>query len=490
MRAPMSEDHVDVLIIGAGLSGIGAASHLEREAPNKSYAILESRGAMGGTWDLFRYPGIRSDSDMHTLGYSFKPWKHERAIADGPAILDYIRETAREYDVEKHIRYNQRATKISWDSDRAVWTVTIEQEGANASTISCNFIYSCTGYYRYDQGYTPDFRDIEQFKGQVIHPQLWPEDLDYADKNVVVIGSGATAITVVPEMAKTAKHVTMLQRSPTYVVSRPGQDAFALRMNRWLPSKLAYLVTRWKNVSMQALLYQYSRRRPQKMKEFLLSLTRRELRGAVDVDTHFNPKYNPWDQRLCLVPDSDLFRSLRKGTSSVVTDHIKRFTKTGIKLESGDLLKADIVVSATGLELLPMGGMEIQIDGKIMALPDTLGYRGMMLSDIPNFVLAAGYTNASWTLKCDLTSEYVCRMLNHMDKKGFAYCVPRNRDPAMERVSFLDLASGYVDRSIDRFPKQGLKSPWKLYQNYLLDILSLRFGALSDKELEYGRIKT
>ena len=485
----MSVNHVDVLIIGAGLSGIGAASHLEREAPNKSYAILESRGAMGGTWDLFRYPGIRSDSDMHTLGYSFKPWKHERAIADGPAILDYIRETAREYDVEKHIRYNHRATKISWDSSRALWTVSIEKQGASAGTISCNFIYSCTGYYRYDKGYTPDFPDIEQFKGQVIHPQLWPEDLDYADRNVVVIGSGATAITVVPEMAKTAKHVTMLQRSPTYVVSRPGRDAFALRMDRWLPSKLAYLVTRWKNVSMQALIYQYSRRRPQKMKEFLLALTRRELSGKVDVDTHFNPKYNPWDQRLCLVPDSDLFRSLRRGTSSVVTDHIQRFTKTGIKLESGDLLKADIVVTATGLELLPMGGMEIEVDGKTMVLPDTLGYRGMMLSDIPNFVLAAGYTNASWTLKCDLTSEYVCRMLNHMDKKGFAYCVPRNRDPAMQRVSFLDLASGYVDRSIDRFPKQGLKSPWKLYQNYLLDILSLRFGAMNDKELEYGKVK-
>ena len=485
----MSVNHVDVLIIGAGLSGIGAASHLEREAPNKSYAILESRGAMGGTWDLFRYPGIRSDSDMHTLGYSFKPWKHERAIADGPAILDYIRETAREYDVEKHIRYNHRATKISWDSSRALWTVSIEKHGASAGSISCNFIYSCTGYYRYDKGYTPDFPDIEQFKGQVIHPQLWPEDLDYADKNVVVIGSGATAITVVPEMAKTAKHVTMLQRSPTYVVSRPGRDAFALRMDRWLPSRLAYLVTRWKNVSMQALIYQYSRRRPQKMKEFLLALTSRELSGKVDVDTHFNPKYNPWDQRLCLVPDSDLFRSLRRGTSSVVTDHIQRFTKTGIKLESGDLLKADIVVTATGLELLPMGGMEIEVDGKTMVLPDTLGYRGMMLSDIPNFVLAAGYTNASWTLKCDLTSEYVCRMLNHMDKKGFAYCVPRNRDPAMERVSFLDLASGYVDRSIDRFPKQGLKSPWKLYQNYLLDILSLRFGAMNDKELEYGKVK-
>jgi len=485
----MSLNNVDVLIIGAGLSGIGAASHLEREAPNKSYAILESRGAMGGTWDLFRYPGIRSDSDMHTLGYSFKPWKHDRAIADGPAILDYIRETAREYDVEKHIRYNHRATKISWDSSRALWTVSIEKQGASAGSISCNFIYSCTGYYRYDKGYTPDFPDIEQFKGQVIHPQLWPEDLDYADKNVVVIGSGATAITVVPEMAKTAKHVTMLQRSPTYVVSRPGRDAFALRMDRWLPSRLAYLVTRWKNVSMQALIYQYSRRRPQKMKEFLLALTRRELSGKVDVDTHFNPKYNPWDQRLCLVPDSDLFRSLRRGTSSVVTDHIQRFTKTGIKLESGDLLKADIVVTATGLELLPMGGMEIEVDGKTMVLPDTLGYRGMMLSDIPNFVLAAGYTNASWTLKCDLTSEYVCRMLNHMDKKGFAYCVPRNRDPAMERVSFLDLASGYVDRSIDRFPKQGLKSPWKLYQNYLLDILSLRFGAMNDKELEYGKVK-
>ena len=485
----MSLNHVDVLIIGAGLSGIGAASHLEREAPNKSYAILESRGAMGGTWDLFRYPGIRSDSDMHTLGYSFKPWKHERAIADGPAILDYIRETAREYDVEKHIRYNHRATKISWDSSRALWTVSIEKQGASAGTISCNFIYSCTGYYRYDKGYTPDFPDIEQFKGQVIHPQLWPEDLDYADKNVVVIGSGATAITVVPEMAKTANHVTMLQRSPTYVVSRPGRDAFALRMDRWLPSRLAYLVTRWKNVSMQALIYQYSRRRPQKMKEFLLALTRRELSGKVDVETHFNPKYNPWDQRLCLVPDSDLFRSLRRGTSSVVTDHIQRFTKTGIKLESGDLLKADIVVTATGLELLPMGGMEIEVDGKTMVLPDTLGYRGMMLSDIPNFVLAAGYTNASWTLKCDLTSEYVCRMLNHMDKKGFAYCVPRNRDPAMERVSFLDLASGYVDRSIDRFPKQGLKSPWKLYQNYLLDILSLRFGAMNAKELEYGKVK-
>ena len=486
-------NHFDMIIIGAGLSGIGAACHLQLKHPNKSYKIIESRERMGGTWDLFRYPGVRSDSDMHTLGYSFKPWLDAKAIADGPAIRDYIKESAAEFGVDQHIHYQRKVVAAAWDSTTAKWTLTLENtssdERRETEILTCNFIYSCTGYYRYDQGYTPEFPDVEQFKGQLIHPQLWPEDLDYADKNVVVIGSGATAITVVPEMAKTAKHVTMLQRSPTYVVSRPGRDPFALRMNRWLPSKLAYLVTRWKNVSMQALIYQYSRRRPQKMKAFLLSLTRRELAGKVDVDTHFNPKYNPWDQRLCLVPDSDLFRSLRKGTSSVVTDQIKRFTKTGIKLESGALLKADIVVTATGLELLPMGGMEIEVDGEPMSLPETMGYRGMMLSDIPNFVLAAGYTNASWTLKCDLTSEYVCRMLNHMDKKGFAYCVPRTSDPAMERVSFLDLASGYVDRSIDRFPKQGLRSPWKLYQNYLLDILSLRFGALSDKALEYGKIK-
>ena len=486
----MASNHFDVVIIGAGLTGIGAASHLERDAPNKTYAILESRSAMGGTWDLFRYPGVRSDSDMHTLGYSFKPWKHERAIADGPAILDYIRETAKEYDVAKHIRYNQRASKISWDSASATWTISIKQEGKRASKITCNFIYSCTGYYNYEKGYTPDFEGVEQFKGQIVHPQQWPEDLDYSGKNVVVIGSGATAITVVPSMAKTAKHVTMLQRSPTYVVSRPSKDKFALKLARYLPANVAYLITRWKNVSMQALIYQYSRRRPEKMKAALLSLTRKELGGKVDVDTHFNPSYNPWDQRLCLVPDGDLFRSLRKGTSSVVTGHIKTFTKTGIKLESGDLLKADLVVSATGLELLPMGGMAIEVDGKLMSLPDTLGFRGMMLSDIPNFVLAAGYTNASWTLKCDLTSEYVCRMLNHMDKKGFQYCVARNLDPNMERVAFLDLASGYVDRSIDSFPKQGTRSPWKLYQNYLLDIISLRFGSMQDKEMEYGRAKT
>ncbi len=483
----MLKNHVDVVIVGAGLSGIGAACHLERHCPNKTYAILESRDAMGGTWDLFRYPGIRSDSDMHTLGYSFKPWRHEKAIADGPAILEYINQAAKEYEVEQHIRYNQRATKIAWDTTTGLWTLTIAGTGKRAKKMTCKFIYSCTGYYRYDKGYTPDFPGSEQFKGPIIHPQQWPEDLDYAGKKVVVIGSGATAITLVPAMAKTAGHVTMLQRSPTYVVSRPEEDAFALGLAKYLPAKLAYLITRWKNVSQQALLYQLSRRRPEKVKAMLRKLTRLSLGASYDIDTHFTPKYNPWDQRLCLVPNGDLFHSLRKGTSEVVTDHIKTFTKTGIKLESGTLLKADIVVSATGLELLAMGGMQIVVDGKTVKLPDTLGYKGMMLSDVPNFVLAAGYTNASWTLKCDLTSEYVCRMLNHLDRHSLDYCVARNNNPNLERVAFLDLASGYVDRSIDQFPKQGKVSPWRLQQNYLLDILSLRFSRMRSDEMEYGR---
>ena len=483
----MSKNHVDVVIVGAGLSGIGAACHLEQQCPNKSYTILESREAMGGTWDLFRYPGVRSDSDMHTLGYSFKPWKHEKAIADGPAILDYIRETAKEHDIEQHIRYNQRVTKIAWDTASSQWTLTIDEGSKRGKKITCNFIYSCTGYYRYDKGYTPDFPGSEQFKGQIIHPQQWPEDLDYAGKKVVVIGSGATAITLVPSMAKTAAHVTMLQRSPTYVVSRPAEDAFAQRLARYLPAKIAYLITRWKNVSQQALLFQLSRRRPEKVKAMLRKLTRLSLGENYDIDTHFTPKYNPWDQRLCLVPDGDLFRSLRKGTSSVVTDHIKTFTKTGIKLESGTLLKADIVVTATGLELLAMGGMKIVVDGKTIKLPDTLGYKGMMLSDVPNFVLASGYTNASWTLKCDLTSEYVCRLLKHMDRKNLDYAVARNHDPDLERVAFLDLASGYVDRSIDQFPKQGKVAPWRLQQNYLLDILNLRFASIKGGAMEFGR---
>ena len=489
-------NHFDLVIIGAGLSGIGAACHLTRNQPNKTFSIIESREAMGGTWDLFRYPGIRSDSDMHTLGYSFKPWRDKKAIADGTAIREYIHETAAEYGIEKHIQYQSRVISAAWDSSTASWTLTIERAGdgdkrsdSNSvyEKLSCNFIYSCTGYYRYDKGYTPDFPGAEQFKGQVIHPQQWPDDLDYSGKRVVIIGSGATAITLVPSMAKTAGHVTMLQRSPTYVISRPDEDVVSRALGKILPEKLAYGLTRWKNVSLQALMYQMSRRFPKLVKRLLRKSARYWLGDDFDIDTHFNPRYNPWDQRLCLVPNGDLFRSLRKGTSSIVTDHIERFTKKGIQLKSGDFLDADIIVSATGLELLVLGGMQLSVDSKPVVIPETVGYKGMMFSDVPNFALAAGYTNASWTLKCDLTSEYVCRLLSYMDKHNYQYCVAKINDPQMQRIPFLDLASGYVDRAIDQFPKQGAKAPWRLYQNYLLDILKLRAGSVRDSAMKFYR---
>jgi len=489
-------NHFDLVIIGAGLSGIGAACHLTRNQPNKTFSIIESREAMGGTWDLFRYPGIRSDSDMHTLGYSFKPWRDKKAIADGTAIREYIHETAAEYGIEKHIQYQSRVISAAWDSSTASWTLTIERAGdgdkrsdSNSvyEKLSCNFIYSCTGYYRYDKGYTPDFPGAEQFKGQVIHPQQWPDDLDYSGKRVVIIGSGATAITLVPSMAKTAGHVTMLQRSPTYVISRPDVDVVSRALGKILPEKLAYGLTRWKNVSLQALMYQMSRRFPKLVKRLLRKSARYWLGDDFDIDTHFNPRYNPWDQRLCLVPNGDLFRSLRKGTSSIVTDHIERFTEKGIQLKSGDFLDADIIVSATGLELLVLGGMQLSVDSKPVVIPETVGYKGMMFSDVPNFALAAGYTNASWTLKCDLTSEYVCRLLSYMDKHNYQYCVAKINDPQMQRIPFLDLASGYVDRAIDQFPKQGAKAPWRLYQNYLLDILKLRAGSVRDSAMKFYR---
>jgi len=482
----MSVEHRDVIIIGAGLSGIGAACHLTRNTPNKRYAILESREAMGGTWDLFRYPGIRSDSDMHTLGYSFKPWKHEQAIADGPAILSYIRETAQQYDIEQYIRYNQQVEHVSWDSVSATWTLTLKVSGQKNSIMTCSFIYSCTGYYRYDKGYTPEFTGIDSFKGEVIHPQQWPENIDYGGKKVVVIGSGATAITLVPSMAKTAGHVTMLQRSPTYVVSRPSRDSFAAKLDRYLPDQLAYQLTRWKNVLSQMILYRMSKRRPDYIREKLIGWTQRWLGKDFDVATHFSPSYKPWDQRLCLVPNGDLFRSLRKGTSSVVTDHIDRFTELGIQLKSGKMLEADIVITATGLELLAIGGMHIEVDGKHVDISDTVQYKGMMLSDVPNFFFATGYTNASWTLKCDLTSEYVCRLINYMDRKQQQRCVPRTGDMSFNRVMSIGLESGYIKRSIDKFPKEGAVAPWKLHQSYFLDLFQLRYGSLKSKHMEFS----
>ncbi|MDB9970267.1 NAD(P)/FAD-dependent oxidoreductase [Porticoccaceae bacterium] len=487
-------NHFDMIIIGAGLSGIGAACHLQSKHPNKSYKIIESRERMGGTWDLFRYPGVRSDSDMHTLGYSFKPWLSAKSIADGPAIRDYIKESAAEFGVDQHIQYERKVVAASWDSATARWTLTLENNGdldgstAEPETLTCNFIYSCTGYYRYDQGFTPDFADADQFKGQIVHPQLWPQDLDYSGKRVIVIGSGATAITLVPSLAKTAGHVTMLQRSPTYVLSSPDEDAMSQRLRRWFPEQLAYDLTRWKNVTAQALLFQLSRRYPNYVKKLIRKVVQGWMGDDFDIDTHFNPSYKPWDQRLCLVPNGDLFRSLRKGTSSIVTDHIERFTENGIQLKSGETLEADIIVTATGLELLLLGGLKLEVDGVEKKVSDSLTYKGMMFSGIPNFALAAGYTNASWTLKCDLTSHYVCRLISYMDKHQYQYCVANN-DPSVKRLQFLDLASGYVDRAMDQFPKQGDKSPWKLHQNYLLDIFNLRLGSMRDKAMGFYKAK-
>jgi cation diffusion facilitator CzcD-associated flavoprotein CzcO len=485
------EDHVDVLIVGAGLSGIGAGYHLQDNCPGKTYTILESRDRIGGTWDLFRYPGIRSDSDMYTLGYSFKPWVGAKSIADGPSILSYVKDTASENGIDRHIRFNHRVVRADWSSDEAQWTVEAERTDTGETVrITAGFVFMCSGYYRYDQGYTPEFNGTDQFKGPIIHPQHWPEELDYTGKRVVVIGSGATAVTLVPAMAENAAHVTMLQRSPTYIVSLPGEDPIANFLRRKLPAKVAYGITRWKNVLMTMGSFQLSRRRPAAMKAILRKWLEKELPAGYDIDTHFKPSYNPWDQRLCLVPNGDLFKAITDGSASVVTDRIDTFTENGIKLESGSELEADVVVTATGLNLLPIGGMRIGVDGDEVELPNTLGYKGMMLSGVPNYAISLGYTNASWTLKCDLTCEYVCRLLNHMDAHGYDQCTPNNHDPSVEPQPFIDFSSGYVQRSIDKFPKQGSKAPWRLHQNYARDILALKFGSLQDGAMEFSRSRS
>jgi monooxygenase len=487
----MALEHFDVLIVGGGLSGIGAAWHLQDKCPSKTYAVLEGRAATGGTWDLFRYPGIRSDSDMYTMGYSFRPWTNAKAIADGPAILNYVRDTAREADIDKHIRLNHWVKRASWSSVDARWTVEAEQRGSDGQRIdtvklTCNFLMMCSGYYRYAEGHTPEFAGRERFEGVVVHPQHWPEGLDYASKRVVVIGSGATAVTLVPAMAKTARHVTMLQRSPTYVVSLPGQDALAHWFRRHLPARVAYGLSRWKNVLLGMVFFRMSRKRPERIKKLILKGVRAELGPDYDVATHFTPRYNPWDQRLCLVPDADLFRSIREGSASVVTDEIEAFTANGLKLKSGAELEADVVVTATGLALEVLGGVELSVDGRTVDISKTFNYRGMMLSDVPNLASTFGYTNASWTLKADLTCAYACRLLNAMDRHGYVKATPRVRDAAMGAVPFLDFSSGYVRRSIDKFPKQGDRAPWKLYQNYALDILSLKFGRVHNEAMEFA----
>jgi monooxygenase len=483
----MSTEHFDVLIVGAGLSGIGAGHHLQANCPGKSYAILEARDAIGGTWDLFRYPGIRSDSDMYTLGYSFRPWEEAEAIADGPSILNYVRATAREGGIDEKIRFHHRVVRAEWSSEEARWTVHAERTDSGESVeLTCGFLFMCSGYYRYDEGYTPEFEGTERFGGQIVHPQKWTEDLDYEGKRVVVIGSGATAVTLVPAMARAASHVTMLQRSPSYVVSLPEQDPIANFLHRVLPTRAAYAIVRWKNVLVTMAVFQLSRRRPGLVKKLVRKAVEKRLPPGYDVDTHFKPRYNPWDQRMCLVPDGDLFESISEGRASVVTDRIDSFTEKGLKLESGHELEADLVVTATGLNLLALGGLQIEVDGCEVKLPETLSYKGMMLADVPNFAAALGYTNASWTLKCDLTCEYVCRLLNHMDEHGYVACTPRNHDPSLEREPFIDFNSGYVLRSIDKFPRQGSRPPWRLYQNYARDIVALRYGTLDDGAMEFG----
>jgi monooxygenase len=483
----MRTEHLDVLIVGAGLSGIGAAHHLQAQHPQRSYALLEARDDLGGTWSLFRYPGIRSDSDMHTLGFGFRPWTDAKAIADGPSILEYLRDTAREYGIDERIRYGHRAVRAAWSTADARWTVDVERADTGETIrITCGFLLGCTGYYRYDQGYTPHFEGRERFAGTIVHPQEWPEDLDYAGKRVVVIGSGATAVTLVPSMADTAEHVTMLQRSPSYISSLPSVDPIAERLKRVLPDRVAFPAVRWKNILQQIGIYQLSRRRPSTVKRLLRKLLVQQLPAGYDIDRHFSPRYDPWDQRLCLVPDGDLFRALRKGSASIVTDHIETFTETGIRLRSGDELPADVIVTATGLNLLMLGGIALSVDGEDVDLPSVMTYKGMMLEGVPNFAFAIGYTNASWTLKADLTGEYVGRLLRLMDERGYAQCVPVNDDPTIEREPLLDFAAGYVLRSVDGLPRSGSKAPWRVRMNYAYDVVALRFGGIDDGVMRFS----
>ena len=484
----MSLEHIDVLIVGAGLSGVGAACHLQSDSPQKSYAILEAREGIGGTWDLFKYPGIRSDSDMYTLGYAFRPWEQAKSIADGASILDYVRQTASDHDVERHIRFGHRVVRAEWSSADARWTVEATREDTGQTVeLTCGFLFMCTGYYRYDEGHTPHFDGIDSFTGEVVHPQHWSEDVHYSGKRVVVIGSGATAVTLVPALAESAAHVTMLQRSPSYVVSLPGEDPIAKLLRRLLPAKAAYSLVRWKNVLVATLVFQLSRRRPELVKRLVRRAIARQLPPDYDVDTHFSPSYDPWDQRMCLVPDSDLFTALSSGRAAVVTDHIDSFTPGGLRLRSGRELEADVIVTATGLNLLALGGMQIVVDGHEIDVSQTMAYKGMMLSGVPNLALSFGYTNASWTLKCDLTCGYVCRLLNYMDAHGYTHCTPTNDDPSLTEEPFIDFASGYVQRSIHLFPKQGSRAPWRVHQNYALDRIALRRSELDDGELRFSR---
>ena len=490
----MTVERVDVVVVGAGLSGIGAGYHLQTMSPDRSYVILEGRDGLGGTWDLFKYPGVRSDSDMHTLGFSFKPWTEAKSIADGPSILKYLKETVAQFGIDQHIRYGQLVTKAEWSSDDATWTVTSTDKHTGASkTIECSFLFMCSGYYSYKKGHTPEFAGRERFTGTIVHPQEWPLNLDYAGKRVVVIGSGATAVTIVPSMAENAAHVTMLQRSPTYMVSRPDHDALANRMRKVLPEKIAYNITRFKNTWRQQLVYNKTRTDTDKVKNLLLGGIQLELGADYDIAKHFTPNYNPWDQRLCLVPNGDFFKAMREGKASVVTDHIASFTETGIQLASGEHLEADVIVTATGLELVTLGEMDFIVDGKQVDFSQTWTYKGFAYSDIPNMASTFGYINASWTLRSDLTAEYVCRLLNHMRKKSVAQCTPRLReqDRNMKQRPWIDgFSSGYMQRMMHRIPRQGDHEPWINPQNYRRDKKMFKHSPIDDGVMQFTKQST
>ena len=484
----MVHEHIDTLIVGAGLSGIGAAVHLKKNCPQRSFALLEGREALGGTWDLFRYPGIRSDSDMYTLGYASRPWTDKKSIANGATILQYIADTAHEHGVDRDIRYGHRVKRATWSTTQACWTVEVDKgPEQQAVQITCSFLYVCSGYYNYAHGYTPDFAGMQAFSGRIVHPQQWPTDMDYSGKRVVVIGSGATAVTLVPSMTDQAAHVTMLQRSPSYVLSRPAEDRFAHQISRYLPATLAYAITRWKNVLLGTLFFWLSKRHPERIKKMIIDGVRRSVGPNCDVEKHFTPNYKPWDQRLCLVPNSDLFKAIRKGKASVVTDHIDTFTEKGIRLRSGEELQADIIVTATGLDLLALGGIDIVVDGKAIVMNQTMGYKGMMLEGVPNLAYVIGYTNASWTLKADLTGDYICRLLNFMTRRGLKQCTPERTDTSIKEESWIDFSSGYIQRSLDKFPVQGNKKPWRLHQNYAMDMFTLKFGAVDDGTMVFSK---
>jgi monooxygenase len=480
-------EHLDVLIIGAGISGISAAWHLQDRCPSKTYAVLERRENLGGTWDLFKYPGIRSDSDMFTLGFRFKPWTSPKAIAEGPAILEYVKEAAAENGIDKNIRYNHRVVAANWSDADNQWTVTVDRDGQE-ETLTCTFLFACSGYYNYDEGYSPKFEGSEDFGGTIVHPQHWPEDLDYAGKKIVVIGSGATAVTLIPALISSgAGHVTMLQRSPTYIGSLPDVDPIAVQVNKYLPEKAAHFVNRWKAIAFSTGQYQLARKFPKYMRKTLLTMAKRRLPEGYDVDKHFGPSYNPWDQRLCLAPNGDLFKAIRKGSADVVTDHIERFTKTGIKLTSGEQLDADVIVTATGLNMQLLGGLVPTRNGESIELTSLMTYKGLMFSGIPNFAITFGYTNASWTLKADLVSEFVCRVLNYMDANGFDNVVPEHPGASVDELPFMDFTPGYFQRSMDLLPKSGSKAPWRLKQNYLLDLRLIRQGKVDEESLHFTK---